>query len=160
MKRNLFNYFPILVFLYIMIGNHAWFTWFLKTPGTNYMIYTLITGAFLSYLYKSNKHLPLNTKTPIILGFLCLFIAYEAQFETLSFGSLLNGFCFILPLWILVSDVSNNEIILKNILNILAVILGIGIILYLYMVSFGIIPGIPIQHPSNRTYLYLNHMVY
>lgn len=135
-------------------GTHAWFLWFLEYPeNIFYRFIFYVTGSLISLLYCITNRIHLKFNVGILLLFICRLIC-----GTFYPSKILVDFMFVFPLWVLINDKVHSEIILKRTINLLSAILIPGIILHVYMIVNGLIPGIPVEHlhdPSH--YLFFNY---
>lgn len=157
MNRTIINYLfdGVIVFL-VFWGAHAWFTWFLDNSSNGLLtILVSLLLAFISYVYKSNNKVILNTSTNTLLGLglFCFIFLYDNR---ISFMIVLVLFLKIYPLWVLLSD--DNQIIHRNrLVSVVCVILLPGILLHIYFQIAGFFPSIPIQYPNSNNYLFFNY---
>ena len=149
----------LLVFSYIMLGNHAWFFWFLE-DGENSRLFIMVqmVGMILSYLFLKIKKIRLIKSPNVIIGFMFFLIAYMMQGD-LGIGKLVLTISTIFTLWVLLSCATQYEYILKHLLILFSIILIPGMVLHIYMLINGILPGIPIFHPNNDNYYFFNYFV-
>lgn len=157
MKKVSVFLFSFILFLYTMLGVHAWFFWPLedKEHGS-YMKIALFSLTCLCVLYLKMRKMRLTHNYNVKRGLVFFVLAYLVglRFTPWSF---VYAFFLIIPLWVLLSEVDTDRIT-RNLVNILAFTMIPGIILHLYMVvNDTFIPGLPMMHPNNANYYFANY---
>lgn len=160
MNKVAINLYSFFVFLAIMYGAHAWFTWYMEDQNMRLlMLLTMLVASLLSIFYLRVRHLKLSTSHNVVMGLLMLFFANLFQ-SGLGILSLISIVCQVYILWVLFSEPHYKSSILKRIVNLLAIVLVPGIVLHLYLfITNTLLPGIPIVHPRNNEYIFFNYIV-
>lgn len=138
-----------------MDGAKAWFTWFFVAEKIYKDIFLLI-GGLVCILHCRLNFIKLVLNKNIIVGLSALYIEL-IWLSGFSFASLLYNIAYIFPLWVLLSDTQNIDYLLQKIICFVAFILIIGLVMHIYMLVKGSLPGVPIVFPTNANYIFMNY---
>lgn len=155
MKKKSIYLYSISILFCLLIGSHAWFIWPLEDSKHKYMLYAMFVIGGYSFIYYKASSLHLRMDGNTLTGLFFFFIAYVlgARFSLYSFAYIVP---FLLFIWILLSDAKDYSSIKGIMIRGLSIIMVPGILLHLYSIANGFIPGFPISHPNNSNYFFIN----
>ena len=148
--------FRIQILLMICWGAQAWFTWgFSQSKISLYSVYFITS--IIAYAYQTRLHIQLSKNINIYIAFLC-FILGTLFYNRFSLPSLAGLFLTLYPILVVISDKKNAKKNIDFAFKGIAIILSIGLIEF-FIINYVIkIPGIPINHSSSTTYVFLNYI--
>lgn len=152
--------FEISIFLLLCWGCHAWFTWNLDFLDTKIRLIVLVIFGFIALTYKNHYNIQIIRKDLLVGGVVLFMVARCFPLQNLFalIESLLYGWCTIYPITILLSDRINAKRHLAFISNTLAIILSLGLPLWLYVSFVNVLPGLPIAYNGdNESYVFFNY---
>lgn len=158
MNKFIYNLYFISIFLLLMLGPHAWFMWIFETPGLGFLKTAMfLIVSIICFIYYKNNKFKLCMDNQVIVGLVALFVALGVSPDA-WIKSLIRNILFVFPLWVIISDKKNIESLFKRIVNVLAFILLPGIIIHLYLLIGGKLPGFLVIHPYSGLYVFSNYI--
>ena len=158
MNKFIYNIYFFSIFLLLMLGPHAWFMWIFEIPGLGILktVLCLVVSIICFIYYKSNS-IKLCKDNHVLVGLVVLIVALVVS-QGVGIKSIIRNLCVVFPLWVIISDKKNAERLLKRIVIILTLILLPGIIIHLYLLLGGKLPGTLIIHPYSSVYAFTNYI--